>query len=193
MRDERLRQYKTLIDAVSDGTTSIADAVYFQPTLEDDGYCVYNVHAEFQMAFGKEPRCAAALPLIRSLTAKLLTYAEDDTMLLFNETEWKQLVTLRGPVEGVEWFGCVSCAYTTPAFVMSGFLDVRPATCGACGSVLFQSTYDDRPLPSCSCGGAYAWHSTICPRCARGLVKIDQVWGYQYFASHAWANRSNND
>jgi hypothetical protein len=183
------RRFADLIDAVADGSINAEQALrQFRPELED-GYCVYNLHGEFEAAFANQPARAEALPLIQSLARKIVGYEEDDTLLLFNEPEWKDLVALRGPVEGVEMFRCDNCARTAPQFLMSGFLDLRASTCHDCGEVMFHSTYDDQPLPACRCGGTFTAFSASCGGCGRPLRRIEQVSGYQYFASHKWIQR----
>lgn len=177
-------RFLELIEAVADGTITADDALErLQPVLED-GYCVYNLHAEFKAAFAYQPRRTAALPLIRSLARKIIGYPEDDTMLLFNEPEWAELVAMRGPVDGVELLHCDSCARTEAQFFVSGFLDIRPLTCTQCGDVLFQSTYADQPVPACGCGGRYSVGRASCARCGNALRRAGQVSGYQYFATH---------
>jgi hypothetical protein len=189
--DDSSRRFVALIDAIDAGATPVADALaQFQPSLED-GYCVFNLHGEFAAAFGHQPQCAAALPLIHSLARKIVDYPEDDTMLLFNEPEWAQLVALRAPVEGVEVFHCDSCNRTVPQFMTSGFLDLRASTCNKCGDVLFHSTFEDEPLPRCECGGAFVNIEGPCPECGNQLRRVAQVSGYQYFATHKWRNQSS--
>ena len=184
MHADPRRRFLEVIDAVADGSITADEALKrLQPTLEES-YCVYNLHAEFQAAFGYQPQRTAALPLIRSLARKIIDYAEDDTLLLFNEPEWAQLVDMRGPVEGVELLRCDACDRTEAQFFMSGFLDLRALTCIECGDVIFQSTYDDQPVPACRCGGRYAAASAACARCRHGLWRAGQVSGYQYFATH---------
>lgn len=86
---------------------------------------------------------------------KIAQYTADDTGRLFSEPEWKELVAMRGPVEGLEFRLCKGCGSRQPSFMLSGFLDDFSAICDACGAVLFQSVYDDRPLPQCDCGGVF--------------------------------------
>ncbi len=173
-----------------------AQAVEFlrslQPTL-DDGYCLFNAYEQWSQAFSYKPGRCEALGPIRSLANKLLGYGTDDTLRLFREPEWSELVQLRGPVEVVLVFQCLSCRREYPGMGTSGFYDASGLLCPQCGSVLFRSLYAEGQIPLCSCGSPYQSPEMVgCPFCHSTQSQVvSQLSPYQYFETHSYVRDQN--
>ena len=190
MNSEPVLLFIKHLEAVAQGlSTPKSVQAQFAPQKED-GLCLYNLYNEFVTAFSFEPGCVDVLPLMLKLARKASLYDHDDALRLFAEPEWQQLVQMRGPVEGMALNTCTNCHKEYPTFYISGFIDEFAAICGKCGNVLFESTYYERPLPECECGGLYRRQQDWCPGCGSARSRQVRKSSYDYFAVHSWMRRT---
>lgn len=179
----QLISYLERVEAGTLAARAVIDA--FQPTIED-GYCVYSLFGEFRAAFGYRPGRQEALAPILALARKVSRYEHDDSLRMYKEPEWAQLVAMSGPVEAVGFRTCVHCGVRDVVMYTSGFTDEFGAPCDACGNVVFQSIWDDRPLGTCECGGRFRRTGGSCTGCGSTDMRVEQRSSYEYFASHRW-------
>ena len=188
MNIQKIKQFYELLERQMAGEASAVESLHIlQPTL-DDSYCLYNLYEQWSQAFSYEPGRSEALAPILRLAGKLNNYDTDDTLRLFRESEWSELVQLRGPVEGVAVYECVSCHREYARMGTSGFYDAHALVCPQCGSVRFRSLYAEGPIPSCACGAHYPRLKVHgCPFCYSTQARVkSQLSPYQYFETHIY-------
>ena len=189
MNKEKLQQFDALVHRQESGdSTAMAELEALSPSLED-GYCLYNVYEQWKGAFSFSPGVTKALPRIVRLTEKMSSYEKDDTLRMYTEPEWKELVDLRGPFECAIRYTCGDCKKEYIGFGQSGFDDRYPSVCETCGDVWMQSGYDEEALPQCHCGGTY--RCSGCPHCGSTQIESKEYFSsYEYFVDHNWKDKS---
>lgn len=186
MNKKKTSQFVALLERQSSGDQSARDDMHGLGISLDDGYCLFNLHQQWDGAFSFNPGRAEALPFILSLGQKIIQYEKDDTLCLFNEPEWKSLLALSGPVETVMIKQCSNCAREYPCMGTSGFYDANGIVCPQCGDVYFKSYYetDENPCPSCGKALPSAEHWG-CPQCqSEESSTVAEISPYEYFSNH---------
>jgi hypothetical protein len=184
MNRKLIKKFQSLVEEQANNKPDAIRQLKLLNVQLDDGCCIFNLYGEWTGAFSFLPGRTQALQYIRPLANKVDRMANDDTGVLFDTEEWKELVRLRGPVESVMLNKCSSCHTITPAMGTSGFYDASGLICVECGNVYFKSYGDETVLPQCSCGGHYqqVWP---CPRCrGKKYTTIKEISPYEYFATH---------
>lgn len=192
MNTEKLQSFADLVERQMSGETAVIDKISeLNPSLED-GYCLYNAYEQWKGAFSFYPGAVQALPSISSLAKKIKSYEKDDTLRMYSEPEWKEIVHYRGPFECAIRNTCQGCKKEYISFGQSGFDDRYPSICNSCGNVWMQSGYDEEPLPQCECGGQY-WLPR-CTHCDCDTIEDKEYFSsYEYFVNHKWKDKSQPD
>jgi hypothetical protein len=183
MNNEKTKLFAELVNRqFANDSTAIKDLNRIDVSLKD-GYCLYNLYEQWEGAFSFSPGVIAVLPLIASLAKKICLYKNDDTLKMYSESEWGEIVLHRGPFECAIRYTCKKCRGEYIGFGQSGFDDRYPSVCDSCGDVWLQSGYDETPLPTCNCGGSYC--SFGCPKCkSREIRESEYFSSYEYFINH---------
>jgi hypothetical protein len=194
MPDARIQQRKllTFVEGLrqqSLGEAAAIDAITGLCVTVEDGYCLYNLYGEWSGAFSYSPGRTEALRPILEIAQALVQFPSDDTLAMYELPQWSELVDLRGPVESVLVQRCNACSRQFPVMGTSGFSDVIDLVCPCCGSVLFQSIYDDSPARACHCGASYPGSTARgCPGCGSSAAStVRELSPYEYFASHPFS------
>lgn len=188
MNRKKLQLLADLTERQKLGEASVIDQIFELNPLLEDGYCLYNLYEQWKEAFSFTPGAVQALPAISNLAQKIQSYEKDDTLQMYSELEWKEIVQHRGPFECAIRNTCLGCNTEYISFGQSGFDERYPSICESCGDVWMQSGYDEEPLPKCECGGQYRL-----PRCTKcGCDKIgnkEYFSSYEYFLNHKWKDK----
>jgi predicted RNA-binding Zn-ribbon protein involved in translation (DUF1610 family) len=185
----KIQEFVQLLEkqaAGHDGAIKTLQALH--PKLED-GYCLYNLYEQWSQAFSYKAGRQEAFDPIFHLARKLLHYEKDETIRMFREGEWSELVKFRGPVETVLAYQCLSCRREYVSMGTSGFYDAVGLVCPNCGNVRFRSVYSkDNEMPQCSCGAHFHRTSPFdCPFCgSKQIQSMSQISPYEYFAKHTY-------
>jgi hypothetical protein len=148
---------------------------------ESQEWALRMILQEWDGMFSFDPGRVEGLPALISLT-ELTANQDADDIPLYESDHWRQLVDLRGPVDGVQVCRCTSCHREYVQMGMSGFLDLDSFVCSQCGDVFFRSSYARGDAPGCPCGGSTA---SACPGCgSRSATITEQMSPYQYFRTH---------
>lgn len=189
MNKEKIKRFAELITRqVETGVGDVNDILSIEASLNEDGYCYYNLYQEWKGAFSYVPGQQLALAPLQRLTKKLINAKSNETFQMYNTSEWKELVDLRGPFECAIEYECRQCHHLFTRFGQSGFDDRYPSVCTGCGNVWMQSGYDKTPLPKCDCGGEYC--SSGCPECHSDEYSSQRYFSsYEYFHNHKWKEK----
>ncbi len=142
----------------------------------ENGYCVFNVAEQWnQILKSKDlPLFSELKNLIRSLTQKIDLYPEDNTSLLYDESEWQLLCKHRGPVETIAECKCLNCNKISYSFGTSGFIDVVFFVNEFEKKVIIEDPFDNDIPPE-----GYYLPSQVCPFCGG---EIEKQWGTSPYA-----------
>ncbi|WP_152032708.1 hypothetical protein [Ereboglobus luteus] len=188
MNLDKTKVFADLTKRHLEGDSTARDLLDAFKTTLDDGYCLFNAYEEWKGAFSFYPGRTDTLSLIANLAQKIAHYATDDTLQMFAEPEWRELVALRGPFNCAVRYICANCGVNYAGLRQSGFDDRMPAICNSCGDVWLQSGYDNTPLPECDCGGSFL-HSG-CPKCRSEKTEGEIYFSsYEYFQTHKWKEK----
>jgi hypothetical protein len=172
--DQLLNLRKELLSKISFG----------KPKPSSQSYCTYNLLEEWFAIYNSQIQISNGIAAIK----KLLLWAKHNesvqTIEMFQQPEWKQLVQLRGPVEAILHCRCRKCGKEFLGMGTSGFSDEAGWICSVCGAVIFRSVYNLEPAPVCKCGGKTF---SNCPNCDSKEFELLQTSSpYGYFSNHTW-------
>ena len=188
MDKQAITTFTELLDRQASGDAAVIDDLRQLSFSLDHGYCLYNLYLQWSGAFSYLPGRTESLTPILELARKLQSFSRDDTLKMYEQPEWKQIVDLRGPVEVVQIYRCDNCRADYPAMGTSGFLDIAGLVCPKCGDVYFKSYYHESATPKCACGGSYpSPEHHGCPSCGNSGGKVvKEISPFQYFGDHKY-------
>ena len=165
---------ETLLSKISDGSAK----------TDQQLYCVFNLLEEWRDIHNAGVPIPKGIATIKKLVSWVEHNEKADTLTLFRQVEWAQLVELRGPVEAILHCQCRKCGCEFVRMGTSGFTDEIGWICSDCGSVIFRSVYETKTAELCTCGGKTCQG---CPACDSQEFEVTRTSSpYGYFANHTW-------
>ncbi|MDC7241689.1 MAG: hypothetical protein PQJ50_15145 [Spirochaetales bacterium] len=149
-------------------------------SLKEDGNCVFNLAGEWNMILmSKELSEFQKLKsLVLSLAAKVREFKGDDILLMYDEPEWKELCSHRGPVEGVAECTCKKCQRISYSFATSGFMNIVFFVNESEKKVIIEDPFENFDPPE-----GYYRPSASCPFC-HGELKKEWISPYTVFQKY---------
>jgi hypothetical protein len=138
--------------------------------LKKGAYCYYNI-AEKWNAMISDPDAVnwGAKLIINLLNTVDSLNDKDDTMKIYQTSEWKEIAEKCGPIESAWKASCPSCSQVNIGFYVSGFLDQFYLINYEAKSVTWQSVYKD---------GAVIPNYDKCSNCNSVLLSSESVSPY---------------
>jgi hypothetical protein len=160
------------------------DKAWSSDLSQEQSWALAQIMDEWHAMFAYSSGYLDGIPALLALLEMVERRPKIDVLDLFRSAPWKQLVRMRGPVEGIAKMRCKACNTEYVVIFTNGHMDMAGLVCSQCGNVWFHDVYGKKEIPSCECGGVY--HSG-CPKCGSfEREEIQIVSPYEYFRSHSY-------